>query len=241
VKKKQRVVNKLKDKKQEMKEAEKPMTEQESLALITTMINKAKETRHDTGLAAIMWGTVIAVCSLVRLSELQFNYRLPFDIYYLTFIAVMPQIYFSIKEGKERKVRAYGDDFNDYLWISFGICIFLMIFITSAMFGELQPASAAYRELAGQPFAFRLNEYISALFLLLYGLPTFVSGICMKFKPMYWGGIFCWVSSLATVYTPVKTDLLLVAVSAIFAWLLPGIIMEKDYRKAKKEIASQHV
>ena len=172
-----------------MKEAEKPMTEQESLALITAMINKAKETRHDTGLAAIMWGTVIAVCSLVRLSELQFNYRLPFDIYYLTFLAVVPQVYFSVKEGKERKVKTYGEDFFDYLWIGFGICIFLMIFITSTMFSDLNPAAAAYRESSGNSFAFRLNEYVSALFLLLYGLPTFVSGISMKFKPMLWDGI----------------------------------------------------
>jgi len=224
-----------------MKEAEKPMTEQESLALITAMINKAKETRHDTGLAAIMWGTVIAVCSLVRLSELQFNYRLPFDIYYLTFLAVVPQVYFSVKEGKERKVKTYGEDFFDYLWIGFGICIFLMIFITSTMFSDLNPAAAAYRESSGNSFAFRLNEYVSALFLLLYGLPTFVSGISMKFKPMLWGGIFCWVACLVTLYTPGKIDLLLVAVSAIFAWLIPGLIMEKDYRKAKKEIARQHV
>jgi hypothetical protein len=42
-----------------MKEAEKPMTEQESLALITTMINRAKDVNHSTGLTSIMWGLVI--------------------------------------------------------------------------------------------------------------------------------------------------------------------------------------
>ena len=67
-----------------MSQAEKQFTEKESLDLIATMINKAKNSYHDTGISAMMWGAVIAVCSLVKLSELHFDYRLPFDIYWLT-------------------------------------------------------------------------------------------------------------------------------------------------------------
>jgi len=57
--------------------SEKPLTEKESLDLIARMINKARDTCHDTGVSAMMWGGVIAICSLVRLSELQFGYELP--------------------------------------------------------------------------------------------------------------------------------------------------------------------
>ena len=111
--------------------SEKQVTEKESLDLITQMINKAKDSCHSTGIAAIMWGMVIAVCSLVKLSEIQFGYRLPFDIYLLTLVAIIPQIYFSIKEKRERKIKTYGDDFMDYLWLAFGICIFLLVIITN--------------------------------------------------------------------------------------------------------------
>ena len=90
-------------------EQEKKLTEQESLHLITMMINKAKESYHDTGIGAIMWGAVIAICSLVRLSEIQFDYKLPFDIYLLTLVAIIPQILITIKEKKERKVKSYDD------------------------------------------------------------------------------------------------------------------------------------
>ena len=85
---------------------EKTLTEKESLDLITQMINKAKDACHDTGIAAIMWGAVITICSLVRLSELHFEYRLPFDIYLLTIVAVIPQIYFTVKEKRQRKVKS---------------------------------------------------------------------------------------------------------------------------------------
>ena len=58
-------------------EQERKLTEQESLGIITMMINKAKESYHDTGIGAIMWGAVIAICSLIRLSEVHFDYKPP--------------------------------------------------------------------------------------------------------------------------------------------------------------------
>ncbi len=180
---------------------EKQLTEKESLDLIAQMINKAKDACHDTGIAAIMWGSVIAICSLVKLSEIHFNYDLPFDIYWLTFIAVIPQIYFTIRGKKERKVKAYGDAFIDYLWIGFGICIFLLVLISGAIYNGLQPVSQEYRELTGHASPFKYHEYQSALFLLLYGLPTFVTGVSMKFKPMFFGGLICWISCIITLYT----------------------------------------
>ena len=224
-----------------MTHPEKQLTEKESLDLITSMINKAKDACHDTGITAMMWGAVIALCSLVRLAELHFGFRLPFDIYLLTLAAVIPQIYFSIKEKKERKVKAYGDAFMDYLWLGFGICIFLMVFIINAMFRDWEPMADQYKELTQLSASFKLYEYTNSLFLLLYGLPTFVTGASMKFRPMLWGGLLCWVSCIVSLFTNVKIDLLLIALSAVFAWLIPGIVMEKDYRKAKKELAAANV
>jgi hypothetical protein len=224
-----------------MEQPEVQLTEKESLDLIARMINKAKDACHDTGIAAIMWGAVITVCSLTRLSEIQFHYKLPFDIYLLTFAAVIPQVYLAITQSKDRRLKSYGDEFMDYLWIAFGICIFLMIFTTSIMYSAWQPVEAEYAQLTGHASSFRFYEYNSSFFLLLYGLPTFVSGISMKFKPMLWGGLFCWVCCIAALYTGIKIDLILVALSSFFAWFIPGIIMEKEYRKAKRALASADV
>ena len=91
---------------------ENQLTEKESLELITRMINKAKDACHDTGITAIMWGLVIIICSLVRVAELHFGFRLPFDIYILTYIAIIPQIYFSVQEKKRKKARTYDDQFQ---------------------------------------------------------------------------------------------------------------------------------
>ncbi len=222
-------------------EQEKKLTEQESLNLITMMINRAKESYHDTGIGAIMWGAVIAICSLVRLSEIQFDYKLPFDIYLLTLVAIIPQIFITIKEKKERKVKSYDDIYMDYLWLGFGISIFLLIHISNNIFSEWGSWADEYKNITGKQPPFRFYEYISPLFLMLYGMPTFVTGAACKFKPMLWGGIFCWICCVITVYTPGKIDLLLTAASAVLAWLIPGIIMEKEYRLYKKEQAQVNV
>lgn len=224
-----------------MTPSEKQMTEKESLDLITQMINKAKNSYHDTGIGAMMWGIIIALCSLVKLAELQFDFKLPFDIYWLTIVAIVPQIFITIREKKERKVKTYDDIYMDYLWLGFGISIFLMIFITNALFNVWEPVAIEYNKLAGHPSVYNFREFIAPLFLLLYGVPTFVTGAACKFKPMLWGGLLCWACCIITIYTTIKIDLLLTAFSAVFAWLIPGIIMEKEYRKAKKGLAKANV
>lgn len=227
-----------------MSQEEKPITEKESLEIITMMINKAKDAYYDTGVSAIMWGAVIAFCSLEKLAELQFGYRLPFDIYLLTIVAVIPQIVFSIREKKVRKVKLYDDAYMDYIWLGFGICIFLMILIVNNIYGSLNPVIEQYNQLAkgrADWTDFKFSEFAMPLFLLLYGLPTFITGAACKFAPMLWGGLFCWACCIAAIYTGIKIDLLLTAASAIMAWLVPGIIIEKEYRIYKKEQARSDV
>lgn len=224
-----------------MTPSEKQLTEKESLDLIAMMINKAQNSYHDTGIGAMMWGSIIAVCSLVKLAELQFDFKLPFDIYWLTILAIVPQIFITIREKKERKVKTYDDIYMDYLWLGFGISIFLMIFITNVLFNVWEPVTIEYNQLSGHPSSFNLREFIAPLFLLLYGIPTFVTGAACKFKPMLWGGLLCWACCIITIYTTIKIDLLLTAFSAVFAWLIPGIIMEKEYRKAKKGLTTANV
>ncbi len=220
---------------------EKKISEKESLDLIASMINKAKNSYHDTGMSAMMWGGVVAICSLVKFAEIQFKFRLPFDIYWLTVIAIIPQIFISRKEKKERNVVSYDDNYMDYIWLGFGIGIALMILIVNVMGSQWQPIAEEYNQLSGKRSAFQLYEFVSPMFLLLYGMPTFITGAACKFKPMLWGGLLCWVCCVITVFTSVKIDLLLVAFSSVFAWLIPGIIMEKDYREAKKGLAQAHV
>lgn len=221
-----------------MKE-ETPLSEQESLRLIQTMINKAKGSYHDTGIGPILWGTVITLCSLISYAQIKYDFELPFDIWLLTLIAIIPQVFISIKESKQRKALNYEDTALSYIWTCFGISIFLLIHININIFNSLNPLMQEYKKLKGiseSPFAY--SDYVTSIFLLLYGIPSVITGGITKLKPMLYGGILCWACCIITVYTPVDTDMLLTAVSATAAWLIPGIIL---YKRHKVRSTQQHV
>lgn len=223
-----------------MSDTENQLTEKESLDLIAQMINRAKDSYYDTGISAMMWGLVITICSLVTLSEIQFGYQLPIDIYWLTIVAVVPQVIISIREKKKRKVKTYGDEYMKYVWLAFGISIFLMIIIINVILNVGDSVQVNYDVIHVKGTQFKFYEYISSLFLLLYGIPTFITGAACRFKLMSWGGILCWACCIAALFTEVRIDMLLIAFSAIMAWLIPGIVMQKEYRKANKELAAQN-
>ncbi len=213
-------------------EEEKQLTEQESLKLIQQMINKAKGSYHDTGIGPILWGSVITFCALVTFAQVQFNFDLPFDIWMLTLIAIIPQIFISIREGRMRKVLKYEDIALGYIWTCFGISIFLLIHININLIAHLDPIFKDYNTLKGpHQITFDYASYSTSLFLMLYGMPSILTGGITKFRPMLYGGILCWICCIISVYTNLKTDLLLMALSALAMWLIPGIILRRKYLK----------
>ena len=115
-----------------MDQQEKQLTERESLQLITEMIQKAKTTIHERGTSCILWGTVTGIAGLVSFFEKYFHFSIGFDIWLIVFAAIIPQIWISVRENRERKVVTHGERAIDAIWIVYGIsifgcCIFILI------------------------------------------------------------------------------------------------------------------
>lgn len=208
---------------------EKKLSEQESLALITKMIHTAKNSFVDTGIGPILWGAVIAICALVQAAEIHFDYNLPFDIWLLALVAIIPQIIISIKENRERKVRSWTDQIISYVWMTFGIGIFIMNFISGSYTSRLHPVLEEYTRLTGNPTNLYFWSYASCYLMFLYGIPTIITGAAHRFKLMLAGGILCWVFSIVGVFTPTKVNFIMMAVGVIVAWLIPGLVIRRKY------------
>jgi hypothetical protein len=209
------------------------MDERESLKIIAQMINKAKGSFHDTGIGPILWGSVIAFCSLITFARIHYQFKLPFDIWLLTLVAILPQIFITIKEKRMRRAKNYDDSAIDYIWLVFGISIFLMSHINIVFVNKLADVYTEYERAVGKWPSFGLSSFSSSLMLLLYGIPTIITGAIMKFKPMLWGGIAGWICCVVSVYTTTEVDMLLTAFSAIVMWLVPGIILWRKYQQKK--------
>jgi hypothetical protein len=206
------------------------MSEMESLKVISTMIEKVKTSYHERGTTSILWGVVITICSLTTWAQIHFGFDLEFDIWLLTLAAVVPTVILAIRENKRRKVKTYDQTAMDAVWTCFGIGIFITVHASNAVgdsFGQLKDMI----EQTGQPRpAIYFSDLSSAYMLMLYGIPTLVTAAIKNFKPMLIGGIVCWVSAIAVVYTSREVDMLLMAVSAIAGWLIPGLILKRISR-----------
>ena len=192
-----------------MENEEKQLSEKESLRLINEMISKAKKSYVTKGGASIVWGVLIVICSLLTWAQVQYQFYIGFDVWLLVFIAVIPQIFFSIKEKKQKNFVGHDEVTMRYLWTTFGICILILSYYSSRFH----------------------DDAIASLFMMMYGIPTFITGGICKFKPMIIGGLICWGLSVGSMFTPLKTDMLFMAACGLFAWLIPGIILWNKYKK----------
>lgn len=184
-------------------------THQQSLDLINEMISKAKKSYTTKGIAPMVWGSLILFCGLVNWVEI--HYKKSFgDVWLLTLFALIPQIYFSIKEKRSKSFIAYNEIAINYIWIAFSISIFITSFY----------------------FAYFIRGHVSPLIMMLFGIPTFIIGGMSNFKPMVFGGIFCWIMSVISMHTIEEVNVLLMAVCGLFAWLIPGIILWGRYKKS---------
>ena len=191
---------------------DRPLTEQESLALIASMISKAKCDYEETGISTLLWGSIITICGIVSFFGAILNIDQLFYIWYLTIAAVVAQVFIAMRENRQKKVKSYSDATANGIWMSFGISMFLLSFY----FGKYQV------------------PHENAVFLTVYGIPTFATGVGRNFRPMIIGGIACWVLAIAAIYTPDSYALLYSAVAAQLAWFIPGLILRKRYLKAKR-------
>lgn len=194
-------------------------SEEQSLQLITQMIQKAKNDFIETGISALMWGSIIIFCSLVQFTSFFYAFRGTQYVWWLTFLAIIPQIVISVREGKTKKFKAHNEDLMNGVWIAFGITMFLLSFY----FGVVSSQGVDITKL-----------HQDTLYLIIYGIPTFSTGIARRFTPMLVGGVACWIFSIATAFTPYPYNMLWLAAGALLAWFIPGLILQRRYLKAKQ-------
>ncbi|MFN8250710.1 MAG: hypothetical protein U0V75_02415 [Ferruginibacter sp.] len=189
---------------------------QESLHLIRETINRAKTSYHDKGIGPILWGCVITVCSLVSFYASLHKISWLFSVWFLTIIAVVPQVMISIKERKEKKFVSFNDNATSAIWITFGFSMFTVSIIDNIL-------NAKYG-----------TGIHASVYMLIYGIPTIITGAICNYRIMLWGGILCWVFAATAAFFKYPYPFLFMAGCAIVAWLIPGLLLYSEYRKQQR-------
>ena len=196
--------------------ADENFSPEQSLQVIQSMIEKAKNQFSENGHLYLLWGWVVFICSVAQFVLLKIvHYEKHYLVWIACWLAVIYQFIYLRKKHKLVKVKTYADHIIAYVWITFFILMILAGF------------------LMGQTAGSEYYKYISPAFLALYGMPTFLSGILLRFRPLVIGGIGCWVLSVLTRYIDYDYQLLMLAIAMVIAWIIPGYILRINYQKQK--------
>jgi hypothetical protein len=114
-------------------------------------------------------------------------------------------IIISRKQQKEEKVKTWFDDVMKYLWLAFGVVLFIILF------------AMGY-----------LNVNLYPILIALYGLGLFVTGGTLKFRPLIIGGIICWVLAMVSLFVNAEYATLCLAMSVLAGYIIPGYILKKQ-------------
>ncbi|HOZ88109.1 MAG TPA: hypothetical protein PL029_10135, partial [Bacteroidia bacterium] len=142
---------------------EKNINPAESLQIINSMINTAKNKLADDGFLYIFWGWLVFTAGLVNYASICMD-----SFYgYWVWPVLMPlggvvSIIYGYRQSKKEKVKTYMDIYLGYSWAAFIIALFITI-----LFISVHGMKATYFFL-----------------MILYGIATLISGGLLNFKPL---------------------------------------------------------
>jgi len=218
-------------------------SEKESLDLITEMISRARNSFNENGAGPILWGAVVGFCGLFQFTARYFEWNVPFDVWLLTLVALIPQAIITYRENRLLKAKNKNARILDAVWLVYGLSVFALV----AYFNLVGPQSdrlvhdAGFEYFMRKPGSSTLEPLhlfpLSAisLLILLFAFPTLVTGLATSFLPMTIGGILSYVFFLISIYTTSDIDNLLAGITGIINWLIPGIILRSRYKKQIRE------
>jgi len=194
-----------------MENEEKMMTGEESLKIISEMINKTKFDIRQGSFYLLFWGWLIFACALSDFLLLRFfDFKQSYYVWLLVIPGVFVSMLYGFIKGRKATVRTYTGTIYKWIWMGFLISATVLFIVHSKKMDSIAP-------------------YI----LLLAGLPTFVSGFLIRFRPLIAGGICFWVFALVIYFAGPSFASLGTSVAVLSGYLIPGYLLKNkvDYDK----------
>lgn len=184
------------------------LSPQQSLDLISQMIQQTQGNISSASFYFLLWGWVTTVCNFGMYYIMKFtsypdqNAALVWTLCIPAWIVTMIR---SSRFDKSRTVTTHLDRISMWLWIGVGITI-----VPAWVFGA------------------KINWMVNAIVLMPIGLATFLSGIILRFKPLLFGGVTLWIAATLCYLVPPMDQFLVGGVGMIFGYLVPGYMLRNS-------------
>jgi hypothetical protein len=180
-------------------------TEQDSMQVIQTMIANAKKDVRNDRFYYLIWGWLTLVASLGHFILLKVGYEHPYIVWLLMILGGVASWLRTRKHKRESRVKTYVDRFISNIWIAVSAGTLISLIAAATVVGY----DIAY------PFL-----------IMLFGIGTYMSGVIFKFRPLMIGGILNWIIALTAFYVSFDMQLLLLALSMVVSYLIPGYLVK---------------
>ena len=196
-----------------MKNENKNLSAEESLSLISEMINSVKGEFRQNAFYFLLWGWTIALSCLVHYTLIMIFIRLEMCdkinlfsfINWAVFVSIGMVIQYSHALKKPVQTKSHYNRFLRIIWQVSGLTMVLSVFI-----------------------ALKFSFYPIPLILLITGLATLTSGIIIRFKPLILGGILFFIAAMVATYLLYEQSLLVCALAIALGYLVPGYILRNS-------------
>jgi len=192
-----------------MENTEKTLSPQESLRVIRETIDLAKHSFRENGFHFLLWGWLVVIASAGHyyLAEIQ-HYERPDMAWMIMVVVGIPVAFiYEWRRGKREKTDNLVRDWYGLVWLGFAIS--MVITIPLAVRGGLSPI----------PFI-----------LVLIGFATFISGMLLRFTPLFIGAAVMWAGALWCMFLTPSQHLLVQAGTAVLGYLIPGYLLNVESR-----------
>jgi hypothetical protein len=180
------------------------LSAQESLLIITRMINEAKGHLQKNSFYFLLWGWTIVIAQLSMFFLFRMEYAHPYIAWVITFPVWIFTMFRAFTKTKQTRTRTHFDAISGWLWTSFSIIIFTMVI-----------------------FGGKINYQLNPIILLVTAMPTIVSGVILKFRPLIAGGIIFWICGIITFLVAIENQPLVGALAITFGYLVPGYLLQQ--------------
>jgi hypothetical protein len=193
-----------------MENQENEFSAEQSLKLITSMIETTKNSLKDRSHYFLLWGWAVMIASIGQyFLKVIMNYPNHYLVWWITPVILIIQIFLIVHDRKVEKVKTFINEVSAYLWTAIGLSFFAAFFIFSKIGWE--------------------NCY--SFYIILYGIGTYVSGSLIKFKPLIIGGIICFPLAAFTAYLSFDYQIIMLAVAILISYIIPGHLLRLKHKK----------
>ena len=191
----------------------KKLSPQESLDLIQSMVQQAKQKAGDNSFYFLFWGWLVFACCLLQfVMKTMLHYPQHYIVWWIMPLGGVISAVYSARQSKSKQVKSFIDDALSNFWMSIAIAFFMLVIIN----------------VTTQAWQNAFTYYI-----LLYAVGTFVTGRMLRFRPLIIGGLINFVLAAVCARLSYDYQLLAGALAVLVSYIIPGHLLSNRYRKNK--------